>query len=434
MALRPAPVQMFWLGVAGTPGLPYHDYVIADRIVVPDGEQKRYPEAIVRLPVYHCADRHEIAAEPPSRAAEGLSEDALVLCAFNNTQKIERRIFACWMEILKAVPQAVLWLSKGDAPALVERLRGAAASHGVDGKRLVFARIEWDKTRHLRRHDLADLFLDTLTLNASTTALDALSTGLPMITCPGTTWPSRIAASFLTTLGLGDFIAGDLAQYRRMALVLCGNADRRAEARRRFEAARSTSPLFDIRSFAAHLEAAYGEIWQRHQAGSAPAGFDIAPISPTRRLHIGGSERKAGWKIIGEASDLGAFAEGSIEEIYAAQIYQRLDARDTLPRALAAAYRVLQPGGALRISVPDLETLCALIRNPLVPEDDQRALSRHLFADGHRTGLSFAWLADLLRKAGFATVRRVESFGLFDDASATRRYGVLISLNVEAVK
>ncbi len=223
MALRPAPVQMFWLGVAGTPGLPYHDYVVADRVVVPDGEQSRYPEAIVRIPVYHCADRHEASDEPPSRRAEGLPEDALVLCAFNNTQKIERRIFDCWMEILKAVPGSVLWLSKGDSAVLVERLRKAAEARGVDGKRLIFARIEKDKARHLRRHDLADLFLDTLTLTASTTALDALSTGLPMITCPGATWPSRIAASFLTTLGLTDFIAADLARYRTMALELCGN-------------------------------------------------------------------------------------------------------------------------------------------------------------------------------------------------------------------
>jgi predicted O-linked N-acetylglucosamine transferase (SPINDLY family)/predicted SAM-dependent methyltransferase len=459
MALRPAPIQVSWLGVAGSPGLPYHDYVVADRVVVPDGEQGRYPEAVVRLPVYHCADRHEIAGEPPSRSAEGLPDDALVLCAFNNTQKIEQRIFACWMEILAAVPHAVLWLSKGDSPVLVERLRKAAERREVDGKRLIFARIEADKARHLRRHDLADLFLDTLSLTASTTALDALSTGLPMITCPGTTWPSRIAASFLTSLGLPDFIAGDLTRYRQMALDLCGDPAARAAARRRFETARSAMPLFDIRSFTAHLEAAYLAMGARHMAGALPEGFDIEPLGAKLKLHIGSGERKPGWTnvqpgwtnvqpgwknvdvdFVGSGTDLGAFADGSIDEIYAAPIPQRPGFRDALPAAFAEACRALKPGGVLRLSVPDLETLGALIVNPLVPAGEKSALSQrmvgapHDAADRHEIGLNFESLDGCLKRAGFATVRRVEEFGLFDDASASRRFGVLINLNVEAVK
>ncbi len=189
-----------------------------------------------------------------------------------------------------------------------------------------------------------------------------------------------------------------------------------------------------MNSFVAHLEAAYTAIWARHETGAAPASFDVAPIATARKLHIGGQERKAGWHVVEEGTDLGAFAEGSVEEIYASQIYQRLGLKEELPHALAAAHRVLKPGGILSVSVPDLDTLCALFVNPLVPKDEKTALSQHMFGDLNKTGLSFDSLAELLKLAGFVTVRRVEEFGLFDDASSARRFGVLISLNVEAVK
>jgi len=277
MALRPAPIQVFWLGVAGSPGLPYHDYLIADRVVVPDGEHGRYPGAVVRLPdCYHPADRHEIDPNPPSRADEGLPEDALVLCVFNNPQKYDQRILDCWMGLLAQVPQAVLWLSHPRLSAkVIANLRAEAERRGVDGGRLFFARLEPDKGRHLRRHELADLFLDTVTLTASTTALDVLWMGLPMVTCPGNTWPSRIAASFLTCMGLPEYITGDLDTYRDLILALCRDEALRQAARTKFGQQRTASPLFDIERFTGNLEAAYLGMAARARAGQAPAGFDV---------------------------------------------------------------------------------------------------------------------------------------------------------------
>lgn len=277
MALRPAPVQVFWLGHAGSPGLPFHDYVIADPVVVPHGEENSYREAVVRLPVcYHPTDRHELSEDCPTRAEEGLPAKAMVLCAFNNAQKIDRRVWQRWMTILAAVPKAVLWLSHPtSAEAMADNLRREAKALGIDPARLVFAKMEPDKARHIRRQQLADLFVDTLTLTASTTALDALWAGLPLVTCPGETWPSRIAASFLTALGLEGCIQPDLDAYEARIIELCQDGKKRAALRRRLSVARLARPLFDIAFFTRDLERAYLGMAEQARRGQAPTGFDL---------------------------------------------------------------------------------------------------------------------------------------------------------------
>lgn len=169
------------------------------------------------------------------------------------------------------------------------------------------------------------------------------------------------------------------------------------------------------------------------------------------RLHIGGRQVKPGWKILniqpgpgvdflGDCISLSAFADGSVETIYASHVYEHLGFRHALPTALREAHRVLRPGGVLCISVPDFDRLCRLFVHPDVPEEQKFSLMMHAFGaqedehDVHRVGLSWPFLVEFLRRAGFAAMRRVEEFGLFDDYSSARRFGVLISLNVEAYK
>ena len=276
LAQRPAPLQLYWQGHSGSLGAPYIDYMIGDPVVTPAAEDDRFTEAVIRLADgFSCADRHAIADVPGTRAAHGLAADAVVLCAFNNPLKIEAGTFAAWMEILAAVPDAVLWLSAPADTATTDNLEAAAAQAGIEPARLVFAPRVPDKSRHLARHRLADLFLDTFLFNASTTALDALWAGLPTLTRRGGYATQRLCASYLTTLGLDELIAPDTASYVATAIGLARDAGARRRLKETLAERRLSRPLFDAPRFTRQLEAAYRAAWRRRCAGLVPTSFDV---------------------------------------------------------------------------------------------------------------------------------------------------------------
>lgn len=277
-ALRPAPLQLYWLGHGGSMGLPYYDYIIGDRVVTPAADDGNYDDAVLRLP--HClqpASAYPIAAATPSRASQGLADGVRVFCAFNNPIKINREVFDAWMRILSAVPGSQLWLTDGDNPQVAVNLRRCAQALGVDAHRLVFARRLPDKGEHFARHRLADLFLDTFTMTASTTCQDALWGGLPVITRPGRHFCSRIAASMVHTAGLDELICDSTQGYVDLAIALARDPVRLAALRERTRAACITSPLFDIKRFARGLDAALLRIWEWHQQGQRPVGMTVPP-------------------------------------------------------------------------------------------------------------------------------------------------------------
>lgn len=275
MAHRAAPVQAFWLGHAGGLGLSFVDWVIADRIVAPAPEGTRAGDAVAWIPApYHPASPHAIAGSCPSRRDSGLPEAGLVFCAFNNPEKIDRAVFSCWCAILAAVPGSALWLTAPPrASEAKARLRALARSDGLDPDRLVFAERIADKAVHLARHRHADLFLDTITLNASTTALDALWAGVPLLTVAGDRFAGRIAETFLRSLGLDELVAPDLASYREKAIALAADAPRLRAPGERLRTARTTSAVFDVATTARRLEAAYREMHRRCRQGDPPRSF-----------------------------------------------------------------------------------------------------------------------------------------------------------------
>jgi predicted O-linked N-acetylglucosamine transferase (SPINDLY family) len=276
-ARRPAPVQVNFLGYPGTLGASWMDYLVADRQVVPPGEEGAYVERVVRLPdTYQPNDRQRrIADRTPTRDELGLPADGFVFCCFNNTYKILPAQFAAWMRVLAAVPGSVLWLLD-DTPAATANLRREAAAAGVDPVRLVFApRVRTDE--HLARHRAADLFLDTLPYNAHTTGSDALWAGLPVLSCAGTTFPGRVGASLLQAAGLADdLLAVDAADYERRAVALARDPARLGAIRAALARAHDSAPLFDTARFTAHLEAAFEAMHARAQAGLPPEAFDVA--------------------------------------------------------------------------------------------------------------------------------------------------------------
>lgn len=254
VALRPAPVQAFWLGHPGGCEIAAIDYLIADATVVPPGEEHLYGAKVVRLPgPYHCATPQRIGA-PVTRAWAGLPERGFVFCAFNNPEKIDRAVFECWMGILKRTPGSVLWLSRAQSPEVEGNFRAAAAAAGVDGARLVFAARVPDKASHMARHQLAGLFLDTFTYNANSTALDALWAGLPVLTCAGDRFGARFGAMALKALGLEELITRTAAEYADRAVHLATHEDELDELRGLLAGNRYTEPLFRTDQFCRGLE------------------------------------------------------------------------------------------------------------------------------------------------------------------------------------
>lgn len=264
VASRPAPIQIFWLGHAGSCDLSCIDYVIADSVVIPPGEESLYSTKVVRLPkTFHCTSPHSIAPEM-GRERAGLPDDGFVFCAFNNPEKIDSTIFDTWMNILRRVPKSVLWLSRTLSPAVETNLRAAAKSREIEGDRLIFAQRVSDKAVHLSRQRLAGLFLDTATLNASTTAIDALWTGLPVLTVHGTRFSSRIATSHLKAIGLDDMICQSLTAYEDRAVYLATHPDDLDEIRQRLIENRETYPLFRGEQFCADFEQCLEMIYRTH--------------------------------------------------------------------------------------------------------------------------------------------------------------------------
>jgi predicted O-linked N-acetylglucosamine transferase (SPINDLY family) len=276
-AMRPAPIQVNYLGYPGTMGTGYIDYLIADSTLIPEDQQQHYAEKIVYLPdTYQVNDSKRLIAETRfSKAEFGLPEEGFTFCCFNKNYKVTPTIFDIWMRLLSKVEGSVLWLWEDNSSAS-NNLRAQAQSRGVAPDRLVFAR-HMPLAEHLARHRLADLFLDTLPYNAHTTASDALWAGLPVLTCLGETFPGRVAASLLNAVGLPELIARTLDDYEACALELATNPGKLLRLRQKLAANRSTTPLFDSTLFTKHIETAYVAMWTRHQAGLAPEHIYVGP-------------------------------------------------------------------------------------------------------------------------------------------------------------
>ena len=277
-ALRPAPVQVAWLGFPGTSGADFFDYIVTDDIVTPPEDAGAYSEAFAVMPhCYQVNNRSQsIADAPASRSMAGLPEDAVVLASFNNTYKLEPVMFAAWMELLLELPKAVLWLLPNN-PLAVENLRREALDAGVEPDRLIFADM-LPKAEHLKRAGVADLALDTRIYNGHTTTSDMLWAGVPVVTLRGRHFASRVSASLLTAFGLGELIAETIDDYKMLAGELARSPDRLLDLRKRVARLRVESSLFDTGCFARDLELAFAEMWRRYENGETPKRLAVSEL------------------------------------------------------------------------------------------------------------------------------------------------------------
>jgi predicted O-linked N-acetylglucosamine transferase (SPINDLY family) len=274
LALRPAPIQVNYLGYPGTMGADFIDYLIGDRIVTPAAQARDFTEKLVLMPgSYQVNDRRRPAGDAPARSSLGLPDGAIVFCCFNQAYKILPEVFGVWMRLLLAAPDSVLWLLDWN-PAFKRNLRREAGERGVHPDRLVFAPV-LPLAEHLRRLSAADLFLDTQPYNAHTTASDALWAGLPILTCAGTTFASRVAASLLCAAGMPELVTHSMADYEAVALRLIRSPQNLLVLRERLVRSRHSSALFDTPKFARFLEQAYARMWAQYRAGDGAQAFSV---------------------------------------------------------------------------------------------------------------------------------------------------------------
>lgn len=274
-AHRPAPIQVNYLGFPATLGANYIDYIIADRVVVPENERDCYAEKIAYLPhTYQANDNKRAVPERgASRAEHGLPDHAFVFCNFNQSYKLTPSMFSVWVRLLKQVEGSVLWVLESNKWQS-QNLRAEISRQGITPDRIIFAPMV-SQAEHLGRLGLADLFLDSLPYNAHTTASDALWAGLPLLTCLGSAFPGRVAASVLKAGGMPELITQGLDEYEALALKLARDKNYLLSLRRRLQQNRETTPLFNTNAYRQHLESAYRTMWESHEKGEAPTNFAV---------------------------------------------------------------------------------------------------------------------------------------------------------------
>lgn len=276
-----APIQVAYLGFPGSGTGIDCDYVIGDAVVTPDASQPYYHEQICRLPESYQANDslHRVLPPPARRADLGLSDDAFVLASFNAVRKISTATARLWAEVLRGIPNGVLWMMCDD-PGARANFCAFMADHGVAADRIVFAgRAAYPA--HVARLQAADLALDTFPTNGHTTTSDTLWAGLPVVTRRGHNFTSRVSESLLGAIGLSELVAEDDRAFVALCLALASDRPRLDDLRKRLAANRLTAPLFDTERFTRHLERAFEMMVERHKAGLEPAPFDV-PALPAR--------------------------------------------------------------------------------------------------------------------------------------------------------
>ena len=268
-AHRAAPIQVNYLGFPGTMGAEYIDYIIADHTLIPEKNKNWYSEKIAYLPNSYQANikNRSISNKTFTREDMGLPEESFIFCSFNNNYKITPTTFDSWMRILNSVENSVMWLFQTNERA-VEHLKREAEFCGVDSNRLIFAsRLPVEE--HLKRIQLADLFLDTLPYNAHTTASDALRVGLPILTLMGDAFSSRVAASLLKTVNLHELIASNLNEYESIAIDIAKNPKKLQQLKIKLNNSLTTSTLYNSTLFTKQIEILYRMMYERY-AGNLP--------------------------------------------------------------------------------------------------------------------------------------------------------------------
>lgn len=453
--MRPAPVQMSWIGYPNTTGVDGVDYRVTDATVDPDGDDLSV-ERLLRLP------RPFLCYTPPQEAAEvgdlPFTRNGFVTFgSFNARVKLGDECISIWSRALSAVPGSRLLLKSVlglDEPESKAVLIGKFLAHGIAPDRLEILGTDNDIGDHLATYGRIDIALDAYPYNGTTTSCEALWMGVPMVTLRGDRHASRVGHALLSYLSLHELSASDADEFVLIVRELAADIGRLTDLRRTMRQRMEASALLDGPGMGADLGAALRQAWLECCADAVGRQSDLAecglPGEELIRLHIGGEIAQDGWMnlntvpgefvdFVGDVSDLSGFAEESCQEIYASHVLEHVP-QGQIIETLRGLHRILAPGGKLYLSVPDMEVLTWLFNRPDFDKHHRLWIMRLLFGsqtdphDFHFIGLTFEFMVDYLSLAGFSSVEQVESFGLFEDTSNYEYAGVRISLNLVAEK
>ena len=270
-----APIQVNYLGYPGTLGANCIDYIIADKVLIPEESQEYYSEKIVYLPNSYQANdsKKKVSKKIFTREEIGLPKNNFVFCSFNQRYKILPKTFDSWMQILKRVDNSVIWLLESNEKSS-ENLKKEAGNRGIDPKRIIFSKaLPLDE--HLARHKAADLFIDTFPYNAHTTCSDSLRVGLPVLTLQGETFASRVSSSLLNAVGLKELITYSSKEYEDLAVEFATDASKLKNIKNKLEINKNKLPLFNTKLFTSHIEQAYFEMYKRYNKNEKPENIEI---------------------------------------------------------------------------------------------------------------------------------------------------------------
>jgi predicted O-linked N-acetylglucosamine transferase (SPINDLY family) len=260
LALQPAPIQIQYLGYPDTMGAEFIQYILTDHWIIPPELAPHYTERVIELPHAFVTAPQEISSNVPTRSALGLPEQGFVYCCFNRTDKFDPHLFTAWMHILQQVPESVLWLSEV-TPEISATLGQKAQAQGIDPQRLVFSP-RLPMSEFLAICQRADLFLDTFTYNAGATAICGLQAGLPLLTCPGETFASRMVASICASVGLESLICDSPQTYEQQAIYLGTHPETVKTIRDRLLQEKDELPLFQPEQWVNNLDSVLQKLWQ----------------------------------------------------------------------------------------------------------------------------------------------------------------------------
>ena len=252
-----APIQVNFLGYPGTMGAKDYDYIIADQVVIPEAHRDQYVERAVHLPHFFMPYAFHERQESPevNRAQFGLPENRFVFCSFNDFYKISEAIFEAWITLLASTKESVLFIAiRGglEPEAFLRKFE----SQGIEPHRIIVAQRTAGHEEHLARLALCDLMLDTFPYNSHTTACDAISIGLPLLTMCGQSFASRVSSSLLQHVGVPELIAQNLDEYCQKAIQMAEDAVHYQGLRDRLVKGRSHLP--STLTYARNLESLYG--------------------------------------------------------------------------------------------------------------------------------------------------------------------------------
>ena len=262
---RVAPIQVSYLGYPGTMGLKSMDYIIADSIVIPKVDQKHYLEKVTYLPRCYIPSSNELLSKNSnkkfSRSDLNLPEREIVFCAFHNPHKINPEIFNVWVKILKRTKKSVLWIKSNNKTAK-KNLRYQAEESGLNPERIVFAEHISNRSDHIERLKLADIFLDSYPYNSHSTIYDYLKANLPMIIREGASFPSRVGSSVYSSINLKELVAKNNFDYENIAVDLANNKSKLIKLKNKIQNQIKDNYLFDGKKFTEDLEKVYLKIFK----------------------------------------------------------------------------------------------------------------------------------------------------------------------------